>query len=61
MIITLATAYTMEESVKANGIVTNQDSAIFQINEKLMFFNPFLKDPLSTHPLAIPAPTTPIT
>ena len=61
MTITLATAYIKAEIVKANGIVATQDRIMLPMREKSMVLIPSMKDPLSTHPFAIPAPTTPMT
>ena len=61
MISTLAGAYTDTEIINAQGIVMIQDIAMFLINPISNVLSPSLREPESTHPLAILAPTIPIT
>mgnify|MGYP003324680636 CR=1 FL=1 len=58
---TLATEYTIIDRTRENGMVTIQETTMFFITLKSTLSNPLLKELESTHPLATPAPTIPIT
>ena len=58
---TLEGAYMPAETAIAHGIVITQDNAIFPIKPISKLRRPVFNDPESIHPLAILAPTIPIT